>query len=98
MNTYFAICPRGLEELLSDELRALGAGELRTTHGGVFFVGDWSTCYRANLESRIANSVVHMAQLAKIDVTKLPIYATVKTTEGMGTTPWICPSSAQLKN
>ena len=27
-----------------------------------------------------ANSVVHMAQLAKIDVTKLPIYATVKTT------------------
>lgn len=27
-----------------------------------------------------ANSVVHMAQLAKIDVTQLPIYATVKTT------------------
>ena len=54
MNTYFAICPRGLEELLSDELRALGAEELRATHGGVFFAGDWGTCYRANLESRIA--------------------------------------------
>ena len=50
MNKYFAICPRGLEELLSDELRALGAEELRPTHGGVFFAGDWSTCYRANLE------------------------------------------------
>ena len=50
MNKYFAICPRGLEELLSDELRALGTEELRPTHGGVFFAGDWSTCYRANLE------------------------------------------------
>ena len=56
MNTYFAICPRGLEELLSAELRALGAGELRTTHGGVFFAGDWSTCYRANLEARITST------------------------------------------
>ena len=43
MNTYFAICPRGLEELLSDELCALGGAELRSTHGGVFFSGDWST-------------------------------------------------------
>ena len=58
MNTYFAICPRGLEELLSEELRALGGEQLRSTHGGVFFSGDWSICYRANLESRIATRIV----------------------------------------
>ncbi|MDR1995718.1 THUMP domain-containing protein [Azonexus sp.] len=58
MNHYFAICPRGLEDLLLEELRAVGAEELRTTHGGVFFVGDWSVCYRANLESRLATRIL----------------------------------------
>jgi putative N6-adenine-specific DNA methylase len=58
MNTYFAICPRGLEELLLDELRGVGASALRSTHGGVFFSGDWSVCYRANLESRIATRIL----------------------------------------
>ena len=58
MNTYFAICPRGLEELLLEELRAVGGEELRSTHGGVFFSGDWSICYRANLESRIATRIL----------------------------------------
>ena len=51
MNKYFAICPRGLEELLLEELRGVGGEELRSTSGGVFFSGDWPVCYRANLES-----------------------------------------------
>ncbi len=58
MNTYFAICPRGLEELLADELRGIGGAEIKAVHGGVFFTGDWGTCYRANLESRIATRVL----------------------------------------
>lgn len=58
MNKYFAICPRGLEALLLDELRSLGAEELEPTHGGVHFSGDWSVCYRANLESRIATRIL----------------------------------------
>jgi putative N6-adenine-specific DNA methylase len=58
MNRYFAICPRGLEELLADELGAVGATELRSTHGGVHFSGDWSVCYRANLESRLATRIL----------------------------------------
>ncbi|WP_415035560.1 THUMP domain-containing class I SAM-dependent RNA methyltransferase [Azonexus sp.] len=58
MNKYFAICPRGLETLLQDELAALGAAELKTTHGGVHFSGDWALCYRANLESRLATRVL----------------------------------------
>jgi len=58
MNEYFAICPRGLEELLLEELRGIGAEELRTTHGGVHFSGDWAVCYRANLESRLATRIL----------------------------------------
>ena len=58
MNKYFAICPRGLEALLLDELRSLGAEDLEPTHGGVHFSGDWSVCYRANLESRIATRIL----------------------------------------
>ena len=58
MNKYFAICPRGLEELLSEELRSVGAAQLRSTHGGVHFSGDWGVCYRANLESRLATRIL----------------------------------------
>ena len=58
MNTYFAICPRGLENLLLDELQAVGGTELRVTAGGVFFSGEWEVCYRANLESRIATRIL----------------------------------------
>ena len=58
MNKYFAICPRGLEELLLEELRGVGGEELRSTSGGVFFSGDWSVCYRANLESRLATRIL----------------------------------------
>ena len=58
MNHYFAICPRGLETLLQDELAALGATELNITHGGVHFAGDWAVCYRANLESRLATRIL----------------------------------------
>ena len=58
MNKYFAICPRGLEELLSEELRSVGAAQLRSTHGGVHFSGDWGVCYHANLESRLATRIL----------------------------------------
>ena len=58
MNTYFAICPRGLEALLAEELHAVGGADVRLTHGGVFFSGDWSVCYRANLESRLATRIL----------------------------------------
>ncbi len=58
MNTYFAPCPRGLENLLAEELAPLGARYIRPAAGGVQFSGDWSVCYRANLESRIATRVL----------------------------------------
>lgn len=58
MNKYFAICPRGLEALLADELLGVGAEEVNAVSGGVQFSGDWSVCYRANLESRIATRIL----------------------------------------
>ena len=58
MSTFFAICPRGLEPLLAEELQSVGGADIRPTHGGVFFSGDWATCYRANLESRLATRIL----------------------------------------
>ncbi len=58
MNKYFAICPRGLETLLAEELTAIGGEEVQAVAGGVFFSGEWSVCYRANLESRLATRLL----------------------------------------
>jgi putative N6-adenine-specific DNA methylase len=58
MERFFATCPRGLELLLADELRQLRAENIHAVGGGVQFVGDFSLCYRANLESRIASRVL----------------------------------------
>ncbi|MCC2668906.1 MAG: N6-adenine-specific methylase [Armatimonadetes bacterium] len=58
LQRFFSPCPRGLEPVLVDELTGLGAVELETVPGGVHFRGDWATCYRANLQSRIATRVL----------------------------------------
>ncbi len=55
---FFASSPRGLEGLLADELRALGAVDVAVAPGGVGFAGSWETCYAANFHSRIASRVL----------------------------------------
>jgi putative N6-adenine-specific DNA methylase len=55
---FFCPCPRGLEGVLEDELRALGATDIRRTEGGAAFRGDVALCYRVNLHSRIASRVL----------------------------------------
>jgi len=55
---FFAPCPRGLETVLADELKALGASDIRPTDGGVGFSGDMALCYRINLGSRIASRIL----------------------------------------
>ncbi len=55
---FFAPCPRGLESVLIAELERLGAARVRGHDGGVEFEGGWDTCYRANLESRIASRIL----------------------------------------
>lgn len=58
MEIFFATCPRGLELLLVDELRQLDADKVHAVGGGVQFAGEFSLCYRVNLESRIASRVL----------------------------------------
>jgi putative N6-adenine-specific DNA methylase len=101
MNKYFAICPRGLEALLTEELTAFGAQYLKPTHGGVHFSGDWALCYRANLESRIATRILwFIAQggyRSEDDIYKLaikqpwPDHFTVTRTLRVATTAIKCP-------
>jgi putative N6-adenine-specific DNA methylase len=55
---FFAPCPRGLEAVLADELRALGASVRASPPGGVAFEGDAATGLAANLHSRIASRVL----------------------------------------
>ena len=55
---FFAPCPRGLEETLAAELRALGASDVAMAEGGTAFAGDLVLAYRANLESRIASRIL----------------------------------------
>jgi len=56
--TFFASCPRGLEDLLLQELTSLGGKSATQTPGGVAFSGDWEVCYRTNLWSRIASRIL----------------------------------------
>ena len=79
MNNYFATCPRGLEELLAEDLTACGGKEVRAVAGGVAACGNLEFAYRVNLESRIATRLLHRIASAdysnEADVYKLA-YAT----------------------
>ena len=63
LQALFATCPRGLEAALAAELARCGARALLPVSGGVAFQGNLETCYRANLESRVATRV--LLQLAR---------------------------------
>jgi 23S rRNA (guanine2445-N2)-methyltransferase / 23S rRNA (guanine2069-N7)-methyltransferase len=55
--TFLASAPRGLADLLAQELRELGASEVRDRSTDVAFKGSLAVGYRACLESRVANRV-----------------------------------------
>ncbi|NCY18622.1 MAG: hypothetical protein EBX28_03510 [Betaproteobacteria bacterium] len=55
---FFAPCPRGLEQVLADELKGLGASNARIRAAGVQFEADRAGGYRANLHSRLASRVL----------------------------------------
>jgi 23S rRNA (guanine2445-N2)-methyltransferase / 23S rRNA (guanine2069-N7)-methyltransferase len=56
--TLFATCARGVEPLLADELRGLGASGVRPARAGVAFAGDLKVAYTACLWSRTASRVL----------------------------------------
>ncbi len=75
--SFFASAPRGLEALLADELRALGAEAVAVAAGGVSFSGSWETCYAANFHSRLASRVLWL--LGSFDyATEEDIYAAAR--------------------
>jgi 23S rRNA (guanine2445-N2)-methyltransferase / 23S rRNA (guanine2069-N7)-methyltransferase len=55
---FFATCPKGLEYLLVDELKALGGADVHEALAGVHFSGDMGTVYRACLWSRLASRIL----------------------------------------
>lgn len=54
----YATTPKGLELLLVDELRALGATDASEKLAGVSFTGDLTLAYKACLWSRLANRIL----------------------------------------
>ena len=55
---FFATCPKGLEYLLVDELKALGASDVHEALAGVHFSGGLDAGYRACLWSRLASRIL----------------------------------------
>jgi len=56
--SWYATCPRGAEEALEGELRALGAKGIRAGRGGVRFTGERDVALRACLDLRTALRVL----------------------------------------
>ena len=55
---WLATCPKGLELLLAEELRAMGAEGVKETVAAVHFQGSLELAYRACLWSRLANRIL----------------------------------------
>ena len=55
---YFASCPRGLEEVLQQELTDIHASDIKKVDGGMLFSGDNEVLYRANISSRIDTRIL----------------------------------------
>ncbi len=66
MRGFFASCPKGLEYLLVDELKSLGASDVHEALAGVYFHGELESGYRACLWSRLASRI--FMPIAEFDV------------------------------
>lgn len=62
--SFFAICPRGLEDLLAKELTVCGAIRCSAEAGGVAFEATLRAGYAANLHSRLASRVLWQVGVA----------------------------------
>lgn len=67
--TWLATCPKGMEQLLADELEAIGAFEIKQTVAAVHFQGSLKIAYKACLWSRIANRILMPLLSFKLDST-----------------------------
>jgi 23S rRNA (guanine2445-N2)-methyltransferase / 23S rRNA (guanine2069-N7)-methyltransferase len=69
VTAWLATCPKGMEQLLADELGAIGASEVKQTVAAVHFQGTLQVAYRACLWSRLANRVLMPLLTFKLDST-----------------------------
>ena len=58
ITAWLATCPKGMEQLLADELEAIGAAEIKQTVAAVHFQGSLQVAYKACLWSRLANRIL----------------------------------------
>lgn len=66
MNQYLAICAKGLESLLEDELKELGVSSTKPIFAGVYFKSDEKTAMRVCLWTRLASRVIHVLSEFKV--------------------------------
>ncbi|HKT32955.1 MAG TPA: THUMP domain-containing protein [Gammaproteobacteria bacterium] len=78
---FFATAARGLEPLVADELRALGAKDVKEERGGASFGGPLSTAYRACLWLRTAIRVL-------LPLARFPAPDADKLYTAVGRMPW----------
>ncbi|MEK9711121.1 MAG: bifunctional 23S rRNA (guanine(2069)-N(7))-methyltransferase RlmK/23S rRNA (guanine(2445)-N(2))-methyltransferase RlmL [Thalassolituus sp.] len=64
---WLAICAKGTESLLAEEIRHLGGSVENETHLGVYFNGDLEIAYRVCLWSRLAGRVLLPLQDCQVD-------------------------------
>ena len=78
---FFVSCPKGIEGLLLDELRSLGAESVKETVAGVSVTADLEFGYRCCLWSRLANRVLLVLQ-------RFPADSAERLYEGLRTIDW----------
>ena len=57
-HAFFATCPKGIEDLLYQEMVSLDISNVKRTRSGIFFKGDLQSAYKVCLWSRLANRVL----------------------------------------
>jgi len=48
----------GLEEILADELKSIGASDIKTSNRSVIFEGDMNTLYKSNIQCKTAGKIL----------------------------------------
>ena len=78
---FCAPCLFGIEGILADELRRMGAGEVTAQNGRVLFSGDMAMLARANIGSRYAERI-------QILMGSFPAHSFEELFQGVKALPW----------
>jgi putative N6-adenine-specific DNA methylase len=80
VSKYFATCARGLEPVLGNELSELNAADIQLGRGGVYFSGEQTILYLANLWLRTAIRVLQPILEAPVEAPE-ELYDAVKSVD-----------------